>query len=102
MNDRLEAIHSLDDLRGFIHAALCDKENLVPEQFQMREMGPAMRAAVLPAWAAERAAGGDLGRRPEHAVPVRCAWRALSQTSAASADLCGRAGRLKSAAWVVR
>ena len=38
MNERLEAIRSLDDLRGFIHTALCDKENLVPEQFQMQEM----------------------------------------------------------------
>jgi hypothetical protein len=38
MNDRLEAIQSLDELRHFIHTALCDKENLVPEQFQMKEM----------------------------------------------------------------
>ena len=38
MNDRLEAIQSLDDLRKFIHSALCDKENLVPEQFRMNEM----------------------------------------------------------------
>ena len=38
MNERLEAIRSLDDLRGFIHTALCDKENLVPEQFCMQEM----------------------------------------------------------------
>ena len=38
MNERLEAIHSLDELRNFIHAALCEKENLVPEQFKMKEM----------------------------------------------------------------
>lgn len=38
MTERTESIHSLDDLRKFIHAALCDKENLVAEQFQMREM----------------------------------------------------------------
>ena len=38
MNDRVETIQSLSDLRIFVHASLCDKENLVREQFQMREM----------------------------------------------------------------
>ena len=38
MTQHVEAIQSLDDLRQFIHAALCDKENLVADQFQMREM----------------------------------------------------------------
>jgi hypothetical protein len=38
MNDRVDAIQSLVDLKTFVHAALCDKENLVREQFQMREM----------------------------------------------------------------
>lgn len=38
MTERTESILSLDDLRKFIHAALCDKENLVADQFQMREM----------------------------------------------------------------
>ena len=38
MTERTESIQSLDDLRNFIHAALCDKENLVADQFQMREM----------------------------------------------------------------
>lgn len=38
MNDRVEAIQSLVDLKTFVHAALCEKENLVREQFQMREM----------------------------------------------------------------
>jgi hypothetical protein len=38
MTERTESIQSLDDLRKFIHAALCDKENLVADQFQMREM----------------------------------------------------------------
>lgn len=37
MIERLEAIRSLDDLRSIIHAALCEKENLVPEQFNIRE-----------------------------------------------------------------
>jgi hypothetical protein len=38
MASRTESIRSIEDLRGYIHAALCEKENLVPEQFQMREM----------------------------------------------------------------
>ncbi len=38
MTERVESIQSLDDLREFIHTALCDKENLVADQFQMREM----------------------------------------------------------------
>jgi hypothetical protein len=38
MTERIEAIHSLSELKNFVHAALCDKENLVRDQFQMREM----------------------------------------------------------------
>ncbi len=38
MNERVEAIQSLGDLKTFVHTALCDKENLVREQFEMREM----------------------------------------------------------------
>jgi hypothetical protein len=38
MTVRTESIQSLEDLRKFIHAALCDKENLVADQFKMREM----------------------------------------------------------------
>jgi hypothetical protein len=38
MTERTESIQSLDDLRRFIHTSLCDRENLVAEQFQMREM----------------------------------------------------------------
>ncbi len=34
-----EAISTLTDLRAYVHQTLCDKENLVPEQFRMREMG---------------------------------------------------------------
>ncbi len=35
---RPEAISTLSELRGFVHQTLCEKENLVPEQFRMREM----------------------------------------------------------------
>ena len=31
-------IRSLDDLRTFIHKTLCQKENLLEEQFTMTEM----------------------------------------------------------------
>ena len=35
---RPEAISTLSELRGYVHQTLCQKENLVPEQFRMREM----------------------------------------------------------------
>ncbi len=38
MHDTLEEIRSLDDLRAFIHHTLCEKENLLADQFQMTEM----------------------------------------------------------------
>ncbi len=38
MNDSLEEIRSLDDLRAFIHHTLCQKENLLADQFKMTEM----------------------------------------------------------------
>lgn len=38
MPDTIEAIRSLNDLRTFIHQTLCDKENLLEDQFQMTEM----------------------------------------------------------------
>ena len=38
MPDAIEAIRSLNDLRNFIHQTLCDKENLLEDQFQMTEM----------------------------------------------------------------
>lgn len=43
MSERLNLVHSLDDLREFIHSQLCQKENLVPEQFRMRETGLVVR-----------------------------------------------------------
>lgn len=33
-----EAITTLTELRAYVHHILCEKENLVPEQFRMREM----------------------------------------------------------------
>jgi hypothetical protein len=38
-----QALRSVQDLRNFIHATLCEKENLVPEQFRMHEMQLVMR-----------------------------------------------------------
>lgn len=33
-----DAISTLTELRAYVHQTLCQKENLVPEQFRMREM----------------------------------------------------------------
>ncbi len=33
-----QTLTTLDDLREYIHAELCRRENLVPEQFQMNEI----------------------------------------------------------------
>lgn len=38
MNAALEDVRSLEDLRAFIHARLCEKENLLADQFGMSEM----------------------------------------------------------------
>lgn len=38
MSECLEGIRSLDDLRSYVHKILCEKENLLPEQFSMTEM----------------------------------------------------------------
>ena len=38
MPDTIEEIRSLNDLRTFIHHTLCEKENLLEEQFEMTEM----------------------------------------------------------------
>lgn len=32
------AVRTLADLKAFVHRTLCDKENLVPEQFRMQAM----------------------------------------------------------------
>lgn len=38
MRDASEDIRSLEELRDFIHRRLCEKENLLPDQFRMTEM----------------------------------------------------------------
>lgn len=38
MTEQTSTLESLDALRNFIHTTLCDKENLVREQFSMGEM----------------------------------------------------------------
>lgn len=38
MPDTVEEIRSLNDLRNFIHQTLCEKENLLEDQFEMTEM----------------------------------------------------------------
>ncbi|MSR59526.1 MAG: hypothetical protein EXS05_18105 [Planctomycetaceae bacterium] len=37
MPDNLDAIRSLDDLRTFIHQTLCDRENILEDQFGLTE-----------------------------------------------------------------
>jgi hypothetical protein len=37
MDERLDAIRSLDDLRAFVHATLCGRENILPDQFGLSE-----------------------------------------------------------------
>ena len=44
MCDSLDAIRSLDDLRAYIHRTLCEKENLLENQFSMTEMQLVRRA----------------------------------------------------------
>lgn len=38
MCDLANAIRTLDDLRVFVHKTLCEKENLLRDQFEMTEM----------------------------------------------------------------
>jgi hypothetical protein len=37
MSDCITHIQTVDELRGYIHATLCQKENLLAEQFALRE-----------------------------------------------------------------
>lgn len=37
MNERLEAIRSLNDLRAFVHQMLCARENILLDQFGITE-----------------------------------------------------------------
>ena len=38
MGECVDGIRSLDDLRAYVHKTLCEKENLVADQFAMSEM----------------------------------------------------------------
>ena len=38
MSEILDEIRNLDDLRSYIHQTLCEKENLLADQFAMSEM----------------------------------------------------------------
>jgi hypothetical protein len=38
MRETVDEIRSLNELRDFIHQTLCEKENLLEDQFQMTEM----------------------------------------------------------------
>ncbi len=38
MQDSIDDVYTLDDLRDYIHRTLCEKENLLAEQFTMTEM----------------------------------------------------------------
>lgn len=95
-----EAISTLTELRAYVHQTLCQKENLVPEQFRMREMelrrggdssgihfslfGP-RQVRLSAVWAADKnqlyfydAAGVrfaklQLAQRPHHEQPARAA-----------------------------
>ena len=37
MTESLDAIHSLDDLRAFVHKTLCHRENILQDQFGLTE-----------------------------------------------------------------
>ena len=37
MCESLDDIRTLDDLRAYVHRTLCEKENLLPDQFTMTE-----------------------------------------------------------------
>jgi hypothetical protein len=38
MSDCVDGIRSLGDLRNYVHKALCEKENLLADQFRLTEM----------------------------------------------------------------
>ena len=43
MLERTHALGSLEDLRSYVHTTLCEKENLLAEQFGLREEALMMR-----------------------------------------------------------
>jgi len=36
MTGKLDTVRTVDDLRDFVHASLCERENLLADQFQTR------------------------------------------------------------------
>ncbi|MGH7199989.1 MAG: hypothetical protein ACREJB_05250 [Planctomycetaceae bacterium] len=46
MDTTADEIRTLDDLRSFVHRTLCEKENLLPDQFTMTEMQLFKRSRV--------------------------------------------------------
>ncbi len=38
MSEYVDEIRSIDDLRSYVHKTLCQKENLVEDQFRLSEM----------------------------------------------------------------
>jgi hypothetical protein len=67
MSEPLNLVRSLDDLRDFIHAQLCQKENLVPEQFRMRETGLVVRG---------RSCGLQFSLRGPRSIRLGAIWAA--------------------------
>lgn len=67
MIEHLNLVRSLNDLREFIHSVLCQKENLVPEQFRMRETGLVVRG---------RSCGKQFSLRGPRSVRLGAIWAA--------------------------
>ncbi len=67
MTERLNLVRSLNDLREFIHSVLCQKENMVPEQFRMRETGLVVRG---------RSCGLQFSLRGPRSVRLGAIWAA--------------------------
>lgn len=67
MTERLNLVRSLNDLREFIHSILCQKENLVPDQFRMRETGLVVRG---------RSCGLQFSLRGPRSVRLGAIWAA--------------------------
>ena len=80
MTECLNLVRSLDDLREFIHAQLCQKENLVPEQFRMRETGLVVRG---------RSCGLQFSLRGPRSVRLGAIW-ATDKNVLYFYDACGQ------------
>ena len=65
MSDQVEGIFSLADLKEFIHKTLCEKENLLADQFTMSEMQLTRRS---------RACGMQFSIHGPRAVRLGAVW----------------------------